>query len=81
MKNAIITSMIDEAKIIIKQVGGANVVAEWLSKDVSSVYRFTYPKERGGTGGIRNPDYQDIIIEKSKSLEKPVQRQDFFPSS
>jgi hypothetical protein len=39
------------AERIIELCGGPVVVAEICGTDISTVYRWTYPLERGGTGG------------------------------
>lgn len=70
--------MIENAKNIIKQCGGHSVVAEWLGINVSNVYRMTYPKEKGGTGGIRNIDYQNTILSRAKDQGIDLVRDDFF---
>jgi hypothetical protein len=43
---------LDPAKSIIDKCGGADVVARVSGADRSRVYRWTYPVERGGTGGV-----------------------------
>lgn len=39
------------AQIVIERLGGIDKVAEVAGVDVSRVYRWTYPVEKGGTGG------------------------------
>lgn len=36
---------------VIKAFGGPAKLAEILGRDPSRIYRWTYPEERGGTGG------------------------------
>ncbi len=43
---------LNPAKSIIATCGGFEAVAQITGKSISRVYRWTYPKERGGTGGI-----------------------------
>lgn len=43
---------LDPAKSIIAKIGGVDVVASVTGKHISRVYRWMYPKERGGTGGL-----------------------------
>lgn len=39
------------AETMIKKFGGRDELARVLGVDVSQVYRWTYPKDRKGTGG------------------------------
>lgn len=43
---------LDPAKTIIDKCGGADAVSLVTGADRSRVYRWTYPVERGGTGGV-----------------------------
>lgn len=43
---------LDPANAIIRKMGGAPAVAEITGRSVSRVYRWTYPRDRGGTGGV-----------------------------
>ena len=40
------------AQRVIAKFGGAAVVAELTQKHISRVFRWTYPKSRGGSGGF-----------------------------
>lgn len=42
----------DPAYSIIAKLGGADAVAVATGKSRTRVYRWTYPVERGGTGGV-----------------------------
>lgn len=41
-----------QAEKILKKLGGARRVATGIGMDAASVYKWTYEKNRGGTGGI-----------------------------
>ena len=43
---------LNPAKSIITKLGGVEAVADVTGKHVSRVYRWMYPRERGGTGGV-----------------------------
>lgn len=43
--------MLNNAKKIIQLFGGINPLATAIGKDPTTIYRWTYPKEKGGTGG------------------------------
>lgn len=59
---------------IIDYCGGYHRLALALKIDVSNVYRFTYPKDRGGTGGSIPLQHMQTLLKKFPSL-KP---DDFF---
>jgi hypothetical protein len=43
---------LDPARTIIDRLGGVEVVARVTGKNRSRVYRWMYPTDRGGTGGL-----------------------------
>lgn len=43
---------LEPAKTVIAKCGGVDAAAIITGKHVSRVYRWMYPKERGGTGGV-----------------------------
>lgn len=53
-------------------------VAELLGRHVSRVFRWTYPKERGGTGGLIPPREQDRLLEIARREGVALARSDFF---
>lgn len=44
--------MTNDAPFIIAKFGGVNALAQAIDKNPATVYRWTYPKEKGGTGGL-----------------------------
>lgn len=62
------------ASRIIAKCGGHQIVADALGLDVTRVYRFTYPRERYGTGGLIPSKHQPTLLEKFPKL-RPA---DFF---
>ncbi len=53
---------LDPAKSVIAKIG-IEKVAEVTGKHVSRVYRWMYPKDRGGTGGfIPQADAQALLV-------------------
>jgi len=42
----------DPAKTIISKIGGPEIVAKVTGRDLSRVYRWMYPKARGGSDGV-----------------------------
>ncbi|MCB1476600.1 MAG: hypothetical protein H6883_07075 [Rhodobiaceae bacterium] len=53
---------LDPAKSVIAKLGGVEAVANVTGKHVSRIYRWMYPKDRGGTGGfIPQSDYGALL--------------------
>ena len=71
--------MENPASSIISRCGGASAVAGWLKLNQSSVLRWTYPRERGGTGGLVPSKHQRPLIEAAASRGVNITPADFFP--
>lgn len=65
------------AEHIIEKCGGVNATAAILGVSPQAVYRWTYPKERGGTGGLVPAKYQQTLLASVPGLEPA----DFFTDS
>lgn len=68
----------EPAKSIIDKIGGHSVVAEWLGVSVTQVYRFTYSKKKGGTGGLIPARHQQILLDKAAIADIDLVPADFF---
>lgn len=66
------------AEHIIAKCGGPAVVAEMTGVHVSRVHRWTYPKERGGTGGLIPAQHQQRILAEAKRRGIDLSPSDFF---
>lgn len=66
------------AKTIIKKFGGVRPVAEITGRTEATVYRWTYDKEKGGTGGYIPSEAQRLLVEAAKIREIDVKPADFF---
>jgi hypothetical protein len=62
------------AATVIERCGGVQAVSRLLEIDVSRVYRFTYPKSKGGTGGWIPQRHQHVLLAKVRELSPA----DFF---
>jgi len=69
---------LDPAKTVIAKVGGPEVVAEVTGRDLSRVYRWMYPKERGGSGGIIPHREAEKILAHAMRNGIDVTPSDFF---
>lgn len=63
---------------VIAKCGGVQTVADWLGISLPQVYKFTYDKERGGTGGIIPARHQPTLLQKSREVGGDLQPADFF---
>lgn len=66
------------AQAVIEKCGGFETVAEWLDLDLSNVYRFTYPRSRGGTGGLIPAKHQTTLLAKARDVGVDLRPEDFF---
>lgn len=74
----------EPATRIIRAIGGAQIVADALGVAPVTVYRWTYPRERGGTDGHIPRRYHDRLIEFAGSrsiLLHPIHFVDFVTGS
>jgi len=69
------------AEIVIAKCGGHKKVAELIGVDVSWVYRWTYPPERGGSGGQIPRKQQIKLLEKARAEKIDLTPADFFPKA
>ena len=66
------------AEIIIGLLGGKKAVAYICRTSLSSIYRWTYPKERGGTGGNIPSRHHIPLLIYSKSKGIPLKSAHFI---
>ena len=74
-------AMENVAARVIEKCGGHRVVADWLGLSLSQVYRFTYSKERGGTGGVIPASHQPTLLKKAKEHNVALAPADFFEAA
>jgi len=68
------------ADAIIRKCGGHGQVAAWLGLSLTQVYRWTYPRERGGTGGVIPARRQAELLAKARAAGIDLTPADFFPT-
>jgi len=66
------------AKHVIDKCGGAPTVAAWLGLGESTVYKWPYPKHRGGAGGLVPSRYQQDLIYRARENGVDLTPGDFF---
>jgi len=69
---------LDPAYTVIRALGGFEAVAKITSKHISRVYRWTYPKARGGTGGLIPQPEAAKLLAHAKTHRLPVTAESFF---
>lgn len=74
----------NQAYRVIEKCGGGDfgrgvaIVAEIAAVHTSRVHRWTYPKERGGTGGTIPSQHQQAILDGAKARGIELRPEDFF---
>ena len=69
----------EPANTIIEICGGFKAVAQMTGRAVSRVHRWTYPKDRGGTGGLVPAEIQQVLLFEAVRQGKPLTPAHFFP--
>ncbi len=69
------------ADLLVEKFGGHKQVAEILGIDLSRIYRWTYPADAGGTGGLIPQKHQVPLLNKAKELGIELSPTDFFPQN
>jgi hypothetical protein len=72
------TGNLEPANSVIRALGGFEAVAAITGKHISRVYRWTYPKARGGTGGYIPPAEAETLLAHAKENGLQVTAADFF---
>lgn len=70
--------MSNAAEHIIRKCGGAARVAEMLGMDVSSVHRWTYPRDKKGAAGRVPSKRQAELLAKAREAGIDLTPGDFF---
>ncbi|MBL4743639.1 MAG: amino-acid N-acetyltransferase [Cycloclasticus sp.] len=66
--------MTNDAHFIISQFGGVKPLASAINKDPATIYRWTYPKSKGGTGGLIPTSALHKISEAARNLHVDIQQ-------
>ena len=70
--------MENPAKHVIDKCGGHKAVAEMTGTSLTNVYRWTYPKANGGTGGLIPAKYQGPLLTAAKKGGIDLSAADFI---
>ena len=63
---------------VIEKCGGPRVVAEMAGVDITVVYRWRFPPERNGTGGIIPARHHQTILDAARARGIDLKPSDFF---
>lgn len=69
---------LEPAKSVIAKAGGAAIVARITGKERSTVYRWMWPADQGGTGGLIPADDQQTILAYAIEHGLKIKPSDFF---
>lgn len=70
--------MTTPAERIIEKFGGVSELARLSGWSANSIYKWTYPKSKGGTGGLIPTDKQADVYRLSLAHSKGVAPEDFL---
>lgn len=73
--------MLEPAHSIIQLCGGFASVASMTDRSEIRVRRWTYPKDRGGTGGLIPADCQQTLLSAARAKGIPLTPAHFFPET
>lgn len=71
---------ITPAQHVIKKCGGIKAMAEITGRTQSNIHRWTYPKDRGGTGGFIPKPIEVMLLERAANGILDIGPSDFFPA-
>lgn len=71
--------MLEPANSIIILCGGFAAVSDMTGRSEVRVRRWTYPKCRGGTGGLIPADCQQVLMAAARERGIPLRPSHFFP--
>ena len=70
--------MYNMAKNIHEKMGGTSVTAKATGVSLQTSYRWTYPKDKGGTDGVIPFQYHQKIYDFAVANDKPLDLDDFL---
>lgn len=71
----------DPASSIIKRLGGEAVVSRITETAYTAPYRWQYPREKKGTGGVIPQRHHPVLLDYARSKGIVLRADDFLPSS
>lgn len=65
---------------IVERLGGSVVVADALKIHRSTAWKWTQPKEKGGTGGLIPSKHVPALLALAKKRRTKITAKDFYPN-
>lgn len=72
---------LEPARSILAKIGGVEVASKVTGKHVSRIYRWTYSRAKGGTGGVIPHDDATKLLEYARQNGIELTADDFFASA
>lgn len=63
----------------ITRICGVERLARWTSRTVTQVYRWDYPKAKGGSGGLIPAFHHQAILDGARDEGVKLRASDFYP--
>jgi hypothetical protein len=67
----------EPASTIIKKLGGAKVVADITGRAITAPYRWQYPLQKGGTGGLIPQKHHRLLLDYARRNGIALRATDF----
>lgn len=65
---------------VIAKCGGAQAVADMVGRHVTTIYKWTWSQDKGGTGGFVPAKLQVCLIAKARARGIDLSHADFAPN-
>ena len=72
--------MLEPANTVIEVCGGIAETARLAERSENRVRRWTYPRDRGGTGGLVPSDCQQVLLKNARAAGVDLRPEHFFPA-
>jgi hypothetical protein len=69
----------EPARTVIKRLGGEAKVSEITETSLNAPYRWQYPREKGGTGGVIPQRHHRKLLAYAKENKIELSAEDFLP--
>lgn len=69
----------EPARTIIEKLGGASIVSKITGTSHNVPYRWQYPRERGGTGGMIPQRHHPALLDYAREKRIRLRADDFLP--
>lgn len=71
----------EPARTIVRKLGGPAKVAELTGAASTAPYRWQYPREKGGTGGVIPQRHHRKLLDYARENRIELKAEDFLPEA